>query len=293
MLMQLTLSIPLELYLVMTIVGYLLVMIGIKYYYKIDKKSTEFKVLLHYTFGVEILTVLVIFLVGPLKSDLLLTFLTSPFTFVFFLYTLIYILKVIRGKESILKGQSTRLKKIINNAENVALSVANMATELSASAAEVNTSSEQISQTTIAVSKRAKDQTNSLVHVNKMTKDIKNIAKFITNISEQTNLLALNASIEAGRAGEHGRGFAVVAEKVQKLAEESKLSVDKTTQLIETIIQNLRDIASASENVSQAMEEITSGTEEQVSSMEEISTTALRLESLAEELKSSLIQKIK
>ena len=124
-----------------------------------------------------------------------------------------------------------------------------------------------------------------------MTQEIKNIAKFIVNISEQTNLLALNASIEAGRAGKHGLGFAVVADKVQKLAEESKLSVGKTTQLIETIVNNLQGVASASEEVSVGMEEISSGTEEQVASMEEISATATQLESLAEELKLQLIQK--
>ncbi|MFX1385042.1 MAG: methyl-accepting chemotaxis protein [Promethearchaeota archaeon] len=126
-----------------------------------------------------------------------------------------------------------------------------------------------------------------------MTTDIRNIAKFITDISEQTNLLALNASIEAGRAGEHGKGFAVVAEKVQKLAEESKNSVEQTTSLIETIVNNLGDITHISEVVSQAMDEISSGAEEQVASMEEISSTASRLESLAEELKTSLVKKMK
>ena len=265
----------------------------LKYRYKIDLKSTEFKVLVYYLLGLGLILCVAIIVFIPLNADYLFISIFIGPCIIFLIYSLIFILKVIRGQENALKGQSVRLEKIINNSESVAISVANMATELSASANEVNASSEQISQTTVEVSKRAKDQTNSLIHINKMTKDIKNIAKFITNISEQTNLLALNASIEAGRAGEHGRGFAVVADKVQKLAEESKLSVDKTTELIETIVQNLRDIASASENVSQAMEEITSGTEEQVSSMEEISTTASKLENLAEELKTHLFQKIK
>jgi len=291
MLMQIFGSMPVEIFIAMLVIGFALVAVIIKYRYSINTKSTEFRVLIYYMLGIIVLSSLSMILVGPLKSDLLMIFVTGPISFILVIYSILYILKVIRGQENVLKGQRTNLEKIINNSESVALSVANMATELSASASEVNASSEQISQTTVEVSKRARDQTNALVHINKMTADIKNIAKFITNISEQTNLLALNASIEAGRAGEHGKGFAVVAEKVQKLAEESKLSVDRTTSLIETIIQNLKEIASSSELVSYSMDEISSGTEEQVASMEEISSTASKLESLAEELKISLVQK--
>lgn len=58
------------------------------------------------------------------------------------------------------------------------------------------------------------------------------IASLITAIAGQTNLLALNANIEAAKAGEHGSGFSVVAHEVKKLAEESKLSADRITQII-------------------------------------------------------------
>jgi len=293
MLMQILGRFSIESIIFMAILIIIVIPTFFKYRYKLSLKSVEFKVVLFFIAGVGILMICALFLFNVFNLDVLLTFIMLPPAIISVMYALTYIFKQIRSQETALKAQKGRLEKIINNAENVALSVANMATELSASASEVNASSEQISQTTVDVSKQAREQANSLIHINKMTTDIKNIARFITNISEQTNLLALNASIEAGRAGEHGRGFAVVAEKVQKLAEESKLSVDQTTRLIETIVTNLTEIASASEKVSTAMEEITSGTEEQVSSMEEISVTASKLENLAEELKRSLVQKIK
>jgi len=278
---------------ILVITAFTLVLLALKFFYKLDISSVEFRVNLFFIIAIIILLVFAVIIMGMFESDYILLFTLVPPSLIFMIYSLIYLTKVIRRQEGSLKRQRNQLKKIIDNSERIALSVSNIATELSASVSEVNAASEQISQSTLDVSKRTKDQANSLTHINKLSIDIKNIAKFIINISEQTNLLALNASIEAGRAGEHGRGFAVVADKVQKLAEESKSSVDKTSNLIETIVNNLNEISNSSEIVYHSMEEISSGTQEQVASMEEISSTANKLENLAEELKLNLIRKIK
>lgn len=72
--------------------------------------------------------------------------------------------------------------------------------------------------------------------------DIQDTMEQITGIANQTNLLAINASIEAARAGEHGRGFVVVAEQVTRLSQEIKTlvsSVEKSMKSLHTTSEKM------------------------------------------------------
>lgn len=95
------------------------------------------------------------------------------------------------------------------------------------------------------------------------------IVGVITDIADQTNLLALNAAIEAARAGEHGKGFAVVAEEVRKLAEESRNSASKITELIKEIQRGTKQ---AVESMEKGTKTVREGTIEIGNTMSSINT---------------------
>jgi len=79
------------------------------------------------------------------------------------------------------------------------------------------------------------DVNNAVAELAGKANEIGNIINVITGIANQTNMLALNAAIEAARAGEAGKGFAVVADEVRKLAEDSTISAQKISEIINEI----------------------------------------------------------
>lgn len=78
----------------------------------------------------------------------------------------------------------------------------------------------------------------------------------IQNIAEQTNLLALNAAIEAARAGESGRGFAVVADEVRGLSQRTRSSVEKTQEVISTILTGSKEATSVMESNASSIKDV-------------------------------------
>jgi methyl-accepting chemotaxis protein len=258
------------------------------YRYKMNRESLEFKVSF-YMFILLILSVAsIIIIFGVFNNNFIAQGIIYPFGILALFLTIPFAIKAIQGQEKVIKHRTENLMAVLSASSGVSLNIANNTTELAASANEVNASAEEISATTYEIANKTRKQTEAFVKMNEMAQQIKEITIIITNISEQTNLLALNASIEAGRAGENGKGFAVVAERVQKLAEESKYSVEKTVDIVNTITDMIESATSDIQEISNAMEEISTSAEEQTASMEEISATVGILEKETESLREQL-----
>ncbi|TDF95909.1 methyl-accepting chemotaxis protein [Paenibacillus piri] len=139
-----------------------------------------------------------------------------------------------------------------------AVAMAEMMAQTLEAAEEGGQTLERVLKQMDAMHLSVEQSTEAVQELSAHSEQIGHIVSVMKEIAAQTNLLALNASIEASRAGEGGRGFAVVAEEIRKLAEQSRMSSEHITELIETVQIQVRKMVAA---LSLEMAEMKTGAE--------------------------------
>ena len=173
--------------------------------------------------------------------------------------------------------------------------------EISASITQNADNSRQTEQMALKGAQDAEESGRTVKETVVAMKDIAQKVSIIEEIAYQTNLLALNAAIEAARAGEHGRGFAVVATEVRKLAERSQSAAkeisglaassvkvaDRSGQLLDELVPNIRKTTDLVQEVSAASAEQSSGVAQINRAMSQVDQVTQKNASAAEELAST------
>lgn len=176
-----------------------------------------------------------------------------------------------------------------------------------------------INKSNNSIKEQITESNKEVEEIVKLINEIETKTKVINDIVFQTKLLSFNASVEAARAGENGKGFAVVAEevgnlasmsgnaaieistmlnssvakveqivrnsreKIGKLLEEGKISVDTGTRVAEECGQVLNQIVASVANVSNSISEISAASQEQSQGVEEITKAIAQLDQVTQQ----------
>jgi len=103
-----------------------------------------------------------------------------------------------------------------------------------------------------------------------VSRRIEKITEAISLIAVQTSMLAVSGAVEAARAGESGRGFAVVSNDIRGLAREAAANVERATDTVRGILDQVTMLKSE-------LEQIVAAAENEVQNNRAVSTSLLRI----------------
>jgi methyl-accepting chemotaxis protein len=188
-----------------------------------------------------------------------------------------------------MSGVANETSKLSEDVTSAAQNAGSNVNSVSAATEELTASIREISQQLSGTNKMASDaQGVSRSTVEKMSVlessagEINSVIEIISDIAEQTNLLALNATIEAARAGEAGKGFAVVASEVKTLANQTAKATEQVREQVNRIQGDTSEasdfinrITEAIAGLTENMTVIAAAMEEQSAATQEISRNVL------------------
>ena len=121
----------------------------------------------------------------------------------------------------------------------------------------------RLERTATSLQSLASDALQSAEGIDAMSAAVDEIGAFLVlvqKIARQSKLLALNAAMEAARAGEHGHGFAVVASEVRRLASSSAEAAQRTTSLVQEMLDSVSQSREATSRTLATVEQVVEAT---------------------------------
>ena len=121
----------------------------------------------------------------------------------------------------------------------------------------------RLERTATSLQSLASDALENAEGIDSLSRAVNEIGTFLVlvqKIAKQSKLLALNAAMEAARAGEHGHGFAVVASEVRRLAASSADAAQRTTSLVQQMLDSVSHSRESSTRTVSTVEQVLGAT---------------------------------
>lgn len=179
------------------------------------------------------------------------------------------------SKQAEMTGQ---IQEKLENTNEIALSAKNTTENLKLVIINGKQLADELEEQSVLVDRNTDRISGTVEQLVQNVQKVSGITEAILTISSQTNLLALNASIEAARAGEAGKGFAVVADEIRKLAEETKVSTEKITEIMNELISVTNETQAGIEESAESIDVQRKKVEEVTKSFAEVETGMFELE---------------
>nr|AYQ71622.1 methyl-accepting chemotaxis protein [Cohnella candidum] len=125
-------------------------------------------------------------------------------------------------------------------------------TEVADTAKEVRVFSQEgirclgdLTANTSEVERKTGDMAQKVERLRESTKSMEKIFDLMARVNQQTKILSLNAGIEASRVGSAGKGFLVLAQEMQRLAEQSRQSMEVVAGIVDTLHEEIQATSAA------------------------------------------------